>query len=153
MLPRPSAESQLGTDLDRALEAAGDGTESSVESVNALHLVAAILGDAGQAVADGDPPDHQDVVLVNDIADRLYLVGVMLDFDLTRLQRAGERAGQSPAGGRHDVVERRRVRRKVRGRNAVVLGHLGMDPECDRLLLGGQIGQALWTAEPLDAYP
>ncbi len=123
-----------------------------MEAVNALHLVAAVLRDAGQAVVDGDPPDHQDVVLVKDIPDRLNLVGVMLDFDLTRLQRAGERAGQSPPGGRHDVVERRRVRWEVRRGDAVVLGHLGMDAECDRLLLGGQIGQALWTAEPLDAH-
>ena len=30
-------------DLDRALEAAGDGTEASVEAVNSLHLVTAIL--------------------------------------------------------------------------------------------------------------
>ena len=43
MLPRPSAESQLGSDLDRTLEAAGDGTEASVEAVNSLHLVTAIL--------------------------------------------------------------------------------------------------------------
>jgi hypothetical protein len=120
--------------------------------VDTFHLVAAVLRDAGQAVADGDPPDHQDVVLIKDIADRLYLVGVVLDFDLTRLQRAGERAGQSPAGGRHDVVECRRVRGEVRWGDAIVLGHLGVHAECDRLGLGGQVGQTLRAAEPLDAY-
>ncbi|MDQ6819703.1 MAG: hypothetical protein M3076_05090 [Actinomycetota bacterium] len=117
-----------------------------------LYLVAAVLGDAGQAVADGDPPDHQDVVLVKDIPDRLYLVGVALNFDLTRLQRAGERAGQSPAGGRHYIVKRRRVRREIRGGDTVVLGHLGMHAERDRLLLGGQVGEALRPPQPLDAH-
>ncbi len=92
------------------------------------------------------------MVLVKDIPDRLNLVGVVLDFDLTRLQRAGERAGQSPAGGRHDVVERRRVRREVPWRDAVMLGHLGVHAECDRLVLGGQVGEALRPAEPLDAH-
>jgi hypothetical protein len=82
--------------------------------VDAFDLVAAVLRDAGEAVADGDPADHQDVILIKDVPDRLYLVGIRLDFDLTRLQRAGERARQSPAGGRHDIVERRRVRREVR---------------------------------------
>ncbi len=92
------------------------------------------------------------MVLFKDISDRLNLVSVGLDFDLTRLQRAGKRAGQSPASGRHDVVERRRVRGEVRCGDPVVLGHLGVHTEGDRLVLGGQVGQALRAAEPLDAY-
>ena len=120
--------------------------------MDAFHLVAAIRRDAGQAVADGDPADHQDVILIKDVPNRLYLVSIGLDFDLTRLQRAGERAGQSPAGGRHDIVKCRRVRREVRWRDAVVLGHLGVHAEGDRLVLGGQVGQALRAAEPLDTY-
>jgi hypothetical protein len=39
---RGLAEGQLGPDLDRALEAAGDGTEAHVEVVHPLHLVAPI---------------------------------------------------------------------------------------------------------------
>jgi hypothetical protein len=92
------------------------------------------------------------VVLFKDISDRLNLVSVGRDFDLTRLQRAGERAGQSPAGGRHDVVERSRVRGVVRRRDPVVLGHFGVYAECDRLVLRRQVGEALRSPEPLDPY-
>jgi hypothetical protein len=51
------------------------------------------------------------VVLDLHLADRLDLELLGIDVDLTRFQRAGEGARQSPAGGRDDVVERRRVRR------------------------------------------
>jgi hypothetical protein len=33
-----------------------------------------------------------------------------------------------------------------------MLGHLGVDAEGDRLVLGGQVREALRAAEPLDAY-
>jgi hypothetical protein len=49
----------------------------------------------------GDPPDHQHLVLGLDLADSLDLEPVTLDFDLTRFQRAGERARQSAAGCGH----------------------------------------------------
>jgi hypothetical protein len=58
-----------------------------------------------------DALDHQDVILGFDLADRLGVVGLWIDFDLTRFQRAGERAGQSAAGCGDYVVESGRVRR------------------------------------------
>jgi hypothetical protein len=48
---------------------------------------------------------------------------------LTRFQRAGKGARQSPARGRDHVVQRRGARRKVVGADAIVLGDLGMDAE------------------------
>jgi hypothetical protein len=77
----------------------------------------------GEAVFDPDPFDHQDAVVGFDLADRLDLVALRIDVDLTRLQRAGERASQSPAGRRDDVVERRCMRWVLRRIDTVVLGH------------------------------
>jgi hypothetical protein len=56
---------------------------------------------------------------------------------LTRFQRAGKGARQSPARGRDHVVERGGVRRNVAGLNPVMLGDLRMDAEGHRLLLRG----------------
>ena len=89
-----------------------------------------------KAVADRDPLDHEHLVALEDLADGFYLVLLRVDLDLTRLQRAGKGAGQSAAGGGHDIVERRGVRREVLGLDPVVLGDLGVDAEHDRLLLG-----------------
>jgi hypothetical protein len=50
------------------------------------------------ALGGADPLDNQDALLVLDVSERLDLVALRIDLDLTRLQRAGERAGQSPAG-------------------------------------------------------
>jgi hypothetical protein len=102
--------------------------------MEAFRVRAALVGDI-EAVVDGDPLDDEDAVLVLDLADGLHVVARRIDFDLTRLQRAGERAGQSAAGCRHDVVQRGRARRELVGRDAVVLRHLGVDAERDRVLL------------------
>jgi hypothetical protein len=83
-----------------------------MEAVDALCLLAPVGGHR-EAVVDGDPPDHQHVVIGLDLADSLDLEPVAVDFDLTRFQRAGKRAGQSAAGSGHHVVERGRVRREL----------------------------------------
>jgi hypothetical protein len=100
---------------------------------------------------DADPLDHQHAVLDLDLAPALDVVGVPLDFDLTRLQRAGKGARQSADGRGHHVVEGGRLRRSLLGINAVVLGHFGMNPEAYRPVGGGNVGQPPWSAEPLDA--
>jgi hypothetical protein len=123
-----------------------------VEPVHALDLLAPV-GRHGEAVMDGDALDHQDAVAVEHLADGFDLVVVGLDFDVTRLQRACECAGQSPAGRGDDVVERRRVGRIVVRADAVVLGHLGVDAECDGFLLGRDVREPLRSAEPLDPDP
>ena len=151
----PAARSdqlELGADVDRTLEAARDRTETGVEGVHPLGLRSP-LGRDREPVTHVDALDDQYAVLGLDLADGLYVVALRIDFDLTRLQRAGEGAGQSAAGGGHHVVERGRVRRILIGLDAVVLGDLGMHAEDDRRLLGGEVGESLRPTEPLDPNP
>jgi hypothetical protein len=102
-----------------------------VERVHAFGLFSARVRDR-EAITHTDALDHEHVILGLDLADGLDLVALRIDLDLTRLQRAGERAGQSPASRGHDVVERGRVRRIAIGIHAVVLSDLGMHAEHDR---------------------
>jgi hypothetical protein len=127
---------QVRGDIDRAGQATRDRAEACVKAMHPLCVLAALVRDP-QPVLHPDSLDHQDAILVFDLAGRLDFVEVRIDFDLTRFQRAGERASQSTTGGRDDVVQRGRVRRILRGVNAVVLGDLGMDAEHDRSLLAG----------------
>jgi hypothetical protein len=83
-----------------------------VEAVDALGLGAPVRG-YGESVPDGDALDHQHAVVRLDLADCLDLEPLALNLDLTRFQRAGESAGQSPAGRGDDIVERGGVRRKL----------------------------------------
>jgi len=116
-----------------------------------LGLLAPVLRD-GEPVAHGDAADDEDLVVELDLPDRLDVVALRVDFDVTRFQRAGEGAGQSAAGGGDDVVERRRVRRVLLGVDAVVRGDLRVHAEGDRLLFGGQVGEALGPAQALDLH-
>ena len=90
--------------------------------VHALSVRSPFLGD-GEAIIDPDPFDHQDAVVGFDLADRLDLVALRIYVDLTRFQRAGKRARQSPAGRGDDVVERRCVWWVLRRIDAVALGY------------------------------
>ena len=103
--------------------------------MHALGILPPVFGHA-EAVVDGDSLDQQHVVLGLDLTNRLYLEPVPVDFDLTRFQRAGKGAGQSAAGRGYHVVERRRVRWVLVRRDVVMLGHLRVDTEHDRHLLG-----------------
>jgi hypothetical protein len=107
-----------------------------VEAVDALRLLTLLLRH-GQAVVGRDPFDHEHAVALEDLADGLDLIPLRIDFDLTRFQRAGKGARQSATGRGDDIVERRGVRRKLLGIDAVVLGDLGVDPEGDRVALRG----------------
>ena len=140
---------EVGGDVDRAGEAPGYRAEASVHAVHSLDVGAPVLRD-GETVIDPDPLDHEDAVLGLDLAGGLDVVALGIDVDVTRLQRAGERAGQSPRGRSDDVVERCGVRRILVRIDAVVLGYLRVDPERDGVLLGGRVGQPLGTAQPLD---
>lgn len=131
-----SDQLEFGADVDGAGDASRHRAEAGMKPVDALRLGATLLRDR-EAIDDADPLDDQDAVLVLDVSDRLDLVALRIDLDLTRLQRAGERAGQSPTGRGDDIVERRRVGRILLGSNAVMLRDLRMDTEGHRLLLGG----------------
>jgi hypothetical protein len=102
-------------------------------------------------VVHSNPLDHQHPVLDLDLAPGLDVVGVPLNFDLTRLQRAGKGARQSAGGRGHHVVERGGLGRELLGVHAVVLGHLGMHSEAHRLGGGGNVGQALRATKPIDS--
>jgi hypothetical protein len=121
-----------------------------VEAVDALDLVARVIGDPAQPVGHVDALDDQGLVLEHNLADRLDVEVISPDLDVTRFQRAGKGARQSPTRGRDHIVKRGGTRRKVVGPDAVVLGDLGMDTEGHRLLFGGQVRQPLRTAQALD---
>ena len=89
-----------------------------------------------QSIAHVDAFDDQHPVLGLDLPYRLHFVALGIDLDLTRLQRAGKGAGQSPPSGRHHVVEGGGVRRVILGAHAIVLGHLGVNAKHHRLTLG-----------------
>lgn len=122
-----------------------------MEPVHALDVLAAILRH-GEAVAHRDAADHEHLVVELDLTDRLDLVALRIDLDVTRFQRAGEGAGESAAGGGHHVVERRRVWRVLLRRDAIVLGDLGVHAEGDRLGLRGQVREPLRAAQPFDLH-
>jgi hypothetical protein len=103
--------------------------------MDALGLVSPFRGD-GESIAHVDALDQQDPVLCLDLPRRLDFVPLRIDFDLARLQRAGEGARESPPGCRHHVVERGRVRWVILRAHPIVLGNLGMNPERHRLMLG-----------------
>ena len=112
---RPGVRSdqlKLGAHINPSRQAARDGTEPGMEIMHALRLLTPIRRHR-KAVMDRDALDHEDVVLGLDLADGLHLEPFPLDLDLTRLQRAGESARQSAAGGGHDVVECRRMWREL----------------------------------------
>ena len=117
-----SDELEHGSHLDAALQAASDRAEARVDVVHPLDLLAPVLGHR-EPVVDRDSLEHQHAVAVEYLADRFDPVSLPLDFDLTRLQRACERAGQSAPGRRHDVVKRGRLRREVVGGHPIVVGH------------------------------
>ena len=116
-----------------------------------LSFISAFLRDR-EPVAHVDAFDEQNAVLCLDLANRLDLIALGIDLDLTRLQRAGEGARQSTASSGHNVVQRRGVGRVLLRPDAVVLGHLGVHAEHDRRLLGGQKGKTLRATKPLNSH-
>jgi hypothetical protein len=120
-----------------------------MEAVYPLGLFAFVLGH-GEPIVRCDALQHQHAVAVEDLADRFNVVSLGLNFDLTRLQRARERTGQSTTGGGNHVIEGRRARWEVACPAAVMLGDLRMNPEHDRLLLRGQVRETLRATEALD---
>jgi hypothetical protein len=148
-MARCSEQLELRGDLDRAGEATRHRTETGVEAVDPLRLCPAVRCDR-QPIVDRDPLDDQDAILGLDLPDRFDLVVLWIDLDMTRLQRAGERARQSAASRGDHIVERRRMRWVLLRPDAVMLGNLGVHAEDHWLLLGGEIREALGATQPLD---
>jgi hypothetical protein len=94
-----------------------------MEAMDSLDLLAADVGNP-EPILNGDAANHENLVLEHNLADRLDLVALRINLDLTRLQRAGEGAGQSAARSGHHIVERGRMGWVVLGADAVVLRDL-----------------------------
>jgi hypothetical protein len=147
----PLDELKLGGDVDCALEVACDRAEPSVERVHPLSFLSAFLRDR-EPVAHMDAFDEQHAVLCLDLANRLDLITLGIDLDLTRLQRAGEGARQSTASSGHNVVQCRGVGWVLLRPDAVVLGYLGVHAEHNGRVLGGQKGKTLRAAKTLNPH-
>ena len=80
-----------------------------------------------------DPLDHQHLVLGLYLSHGVSVEALFIEGNLTHRQRAGKGAEQSAAGRRYQVVERRKVRLLVLGRDAVVLGDPAVRSEENRL--------------------
>src|SRR6266545_4766911 len=140
--PRPAA-------ADRAV----DGALRHVMLERALDLGAVgVLIDA-QRVLDVDPLDDEHAVLVFDLAASLSREPARARRNLTRLQRASERPRESPARRRDDVVERRRVLGLAAAIDAVVVCHLVVDSEPDRLVAPRDERTPERAAQALDPRP
>ena len=116
-------------------------------------LFAVGVGVEREREVDVDSFDHQHVVLGLDLADRLCGQSSFSGGDVTRLQRASERAGQSAGGGSDHVVERGRMCRFAAVRDAVVVRDLVMNTEQDRLILGREERASQWAPHAFDSHP
>ena len=101
--------------------------------MRAFCCLALIFGAAGERVAHPDPLDHQHLVLEVDVAFGLGAQLPLACVDPARLQRATQGARESTGGRRDDVVEGRGVVGVLAGRGAVVLAHLVVGAEENRL--------------------
>ena len=97
--------------------------------------------------------DHKNLVLELDLARYLGGQPAAGCIYLARLQRAPEGSGQSAAGRRDHIVERRRVGREVLGVDAVVIGDRRMHAEGHLILCGGKLRLAQRVALARDRHP
>lgn len=71
--------------------------------------------------------------------------------NFARLQRAPEGSGESPSGGRDQVVERGGVRRVLLNIYTVVISHRSVHPEQDRLGLFREKRFSERSTDPFDS--
>ena len=83
-----------------------------------------------------NPLNDQNLVLGFYLSNGLGIETSRIEGNLTRRQRAGEGAQQSPAGRRDQVVQRTGVGLLHIGGDAVMFGDLAVDPKEDRLVFG-----------------
>ncbi len=139
---------QFRSDLDAALEGAGDRTEIRVHVVRPLGRLA--LGWIQlEIVVRVNALDHQNLAVPFHFAPGFRNQSPLAGRDLARLQRASESPGQSAGGGRHDVVQGRGVRLVNMGVNPVVLSDFRVHPEKNGC---GHMGQIRPAQRALDAF-
>lgn len=149
--PCPSTKRQLGRDVDAAADRSRNGAPLRVVEVRPLGRLTPVLRAVAQHISDPDPPDDEDVLLEHHIAFREGLQASLARVDPARLQRATEGAGESASSGRHHVVECGGALGKLAWGRPVVLTHLVVRAEDDRVLLGRQVCLADGPAGPHDS--
>src|SRR5215472_12389779 len=148
---RRSTERQIGRDVDAFADRPRDRAPLGVVEVRPLGSLTPVLGAAAQHISDPDPPDDEDLLLEHHIAFREGLQAPLARVDPARLQRATEGASESASRGRHHIVECGGALRELTRGCPVVLAHLVMRAEDDRLVLGRQVCLADWPAGPDDS--
>jgi hypothetical protein len=143
-------EQQLRGDVDCIPDGPGDRTEVGVDVVCAFGRLPVVVFDAADPVGDVDPLDDQNPAVLLDLTDRRRCEVTGACVDAARLQRAPEGSRQSTAGRSDQVVEGRGVGWVIVGGDAVVLGHLRVDTERDRLVEGRDPCPAQRTLDPFD---
>jgi len=121
-----------------------------VERVRPLGGLALVVWAAGQAITDMDALDDQDLVLHDHNAVSVCAQLALARIDPARLQRAPKRARESTGGGRHHVVEGRGVLGILTGGGPIVLAHLVVGAEQDRVGSRRKKGLANRPALPND---
>jgi hypothetical protein len=111
-----------------------------VEAVSALGSLALVVGASGQRIADADSLDDQDLVFHDHVAYGFRREPSVAGVDPARLQRATQSAGESTGRRGDHVVKGGRVVRVLAGGGAIVLAHLIVGAEEDRLRLERQVG-------------
>ena len=90
-----------------------------------------------ELVDDVDPLDDEDAVLVLDLAPRFGNEFAFACGDVTRLQRASERPGQSTGGSRDDVIQGGRTLGVAPARDPIVVGDFVVHSEPDGFRCAG----------------
>ena len=103
-----------------------------------------------QLVADPNALDDEHAVLDLDVPLRLGGEMSLAGVDLARLQRATQRAGESTCRRRDHVIERRGVRLEGTGLRSIMLRHLVVYTECNRLGLRRKMRLTEGTFDALD---
>jgi hypothetical protein len=101
-----------------------------------------------QLVCDMDATDHQDTIVLSDLSTYISAEVAFSSTDPARLQRASEGSGQSAAGRRHDIVERRSD--FTVGIGTIVLLDRSVNAELDRAIVGREIGASERACDPVD---
>jgi hypothetical protein len=115
--------------------------------------LALVVWAAGQAITDMDAFDDQDLVLYDHNAVSVCAQLALARIDPARLQRAPKRSRQSTGGSRHHVVESRGVLGILTGGGPIVLAHLVVRAEQDRVGSRRKKGLANGPALPNDPNP
>ena len=142
----------MARDLDAVPYGTCYGTAIRVHGEHTLDGLAVLLG-YGQAEGYVDALDHEHLTLELYLSNSLGGEPGILQRHLTRSQRAGKGAEQSAARGGDHVVQGRRVRLLLVRRYSIVLSHLAVHAERNRIVLCGYTGLPDRALNRVEIYP